>query len=191
MPDTSSTDRTALRQEQLSTRKAWSTSPEAASAQLALETRLKTVLSQLEPMCLGIYWPMKGEFNPRDLALALAQETGLQLALPFARKQPIEMHYRLWQGQAPDAVDECRIPSTQGKPVVPDVILVPCLAFTPAGYRLGYGGGYFDRFMAQHPGVTAIGVAWQHNQLSDTQLRAQPHDQPLLAVVTEAQIFSQ
>ena len=126
----------------------------------------------------------------KDLALTLARETGMQLALPFACKQPIEMHYRLWQGQAPDAVDECRIPSTQGKPVVPEVILVPCLAFTPSGYRLGYGGGYFDRFMAKHPGVTAIGVAWQHNQLSDTQLRAQAHDQALLAVVTEANIFS-
>lgn len=190
MADTSSPDRTALRQQQLSTRKAWSTTPEAASAQLALETRLRTVLTQLEPMCLGIYWPMQGEFNPRDLALTLAQETGVQLALPFARKQPIEMHYRLWQGQPPDVVDDCRIPSTQGKPVVPDVVLVPCLAFTAHGYRLGYGGGYFDRFMAQHPGVTAVGVAWQQSQLRDEQWRPQVHDQPLLAVVTESGIFS-
>ena len=72
----------------------------------------------------------------------------------------------------------------------PDVVLVPCVGFTAQGWRLGYGGGYFDRYLAAHPGVTAIGVAWQVGLLSAEQLQAQAHDQALMAVVTEKQTFS-
>mgnify|MGYP003693774087 CR=1 FL=1 len=69
------------------------------------------------------------------------------------------MHYRLWDGQAPRSVDECGIPSSDGAPVAPDVVLVPCVGFTASGFRLGYGGGYFDRWLAAHPQVCAVGVA--------------------------------
>jgi 5,10-methenyltetrahydrofolate synthetase len=77
-----------------------------------------------------------------------------------------------------------------GKPVVPDVVLVPCVGFTPEGYRLGYGGGYFDRYLAAHPGVTVIGVAWEQARVSREELAPQAHDLPLMAVVTEARVWT-
>lgn len=69
------------------------------------------------------------------------------------------------------------------------MVLVPCLGFTPDGFRLGYGGGYFDRYLAQHPDVTAVGIAWSPAQLDPTVFSSQPHDFPLIGVVTELQVF--
>lgn len=190
MPDTPAPDRAALRQQLLAHRQSWSTTPEAALAQTQLRARLIEVLAQLEPMCLGLYWPMQGEFNPRDLALIAVQQWNCSLALPFARRNPVEMHFRAWTGGEPDAVDECKIASTSGRPAAPDVILVPCVGFTDKGWRLGYGGGYFDRYMAAHPGVTAIGVAWDHSLIAADRLVVQAHDQALMAVITESRTFS-
>jgi len=67
---------------------------------------------------------------------------------------------------------------------------VPCVGFTEEALRLGYGGGYFDRYLAAHPEVTALGVAWEIGRLSLQQLEAAPHDQPLVAVVTESDTVS-
>ena len=96
------------------------------------------------------------------------------------------MHYRAWPGGPPELVDECGIASTGGAEVLPDVVLLPCLGYTRAGYRLGYGAGYFDRWLAAHPQVTAIGVAWSVGEVdADRGFTPQPHDQPLTLIVTE------
>ena len=79
----------------------------------------------------------------------------------------------------------CGIGASDGAEVVPDVLLVPCVGFTEAGYRLGYGGGYYDRWLAAHPGATAIGVAWSFSRIDPASFAAEPHDVPLTLVVTE------
>ena len=118
---------------------------------------------------------------------SMAAPESLQLALPYAYKSPRRMDYRRWDGAAPSLQDECGIGSSKGAVVVPDVVLVPCLGFTRGGYRLGYGGGYFDRWLAAHPGVTSIGVAWS---LSECHFAPEPHDQPLTLVLTELEVIS-
>ena len=183
-------DRPALRRRLLAAHQAWCASPEGEAAQGQLEQRLLDVLAQLEPDVLGVYWPMKGEFNPRTLALRAQAQWDCRLALPFAQREPVAMHFRPWDGGELSSVDECGLPSPAGKPVVPDVVLVPCVGFTPEGFRLGYGGGYFDRYLAAHPGVTVIGVAWEQARLSAVELAPQAHDLPLMAVVTEVQVWS-
>ena len=164
--------------------------PLAAEAAAALARHLAGVVEALEPACLGMYWPHRSEFNA---VAALAADSllaklplALPLALPFAQREPVRMHYRAWDGRTPTGVDDCGIACSDGAPVVPDVVLVPCLGFTASGYRLGYGGGYFDRWLAQHPGVTAVGVAWAVGAIDDVDFDAQPHDQPLTLIVTEA-----
>jgi 5,10-methenyltetrahydrofolate synthetase len=184
------TDRAALRQQLLVARRAWASGPDAIDAQQKLKQRVFSVLLQLEPECLGIFWPMQGEFNPRDVALSAQQQWNCRLALPYARRDPVDMHFRLWDGQDPTVKDECGIASAQGAPVVPDVVLVPCVGFSPEGWRLGYGGGYFDRFLAAHPEVTAIGVSWEIGQLQTSVINPQTHDRPLMAVLTESNIWS-
>ena len=177
--------RRALRQRLLSARQAWATSPAAQTAQQALADRLADVLAQLEPACLGLYWPVRGEFNPRDIALTARAASGCALALPYARRTPVEMQFRPWDGTEPDTRDECGLPAPSvAKVVQPDVVLVPCVGFTPEGFRLGYGGGYFDRYLAAHPEVTAIGLAWDEAQVEVSALSPAAHDVPLMAVLT-------
>lgn len=178
--------RTDCRRQLLDARKAWSGSPQAAQAQAQLHERVMAVLAQLEPACLGLYWPMQGEFNPREAALAAHSAFGCKLALPYAQKSPAKMHFRAWDGQPPASLDECGLPSPEGAPIVPDVVLVPCVGFTSQGYRVGYGGGYFDRYLAAHPEVTAIGVAWENSLLADDLWQPQAHDVPLMVVLTES-----
>ena len=143
------------------------------------------MLRELEPDRLGLYWPIRSEFNA---ASALAVDIGHSkwpLALPFTRRMPKAMDYRVWDGAEPTVFDECGIRSSDGAVVVPDVLLVPCVGFTVDGYRLGYGGGYFDRWLALHPGVTCVGVAWSCTQLEAGAYEPQPHDQALTLIVTE------
>ena len=58
------------------------------------------------------------------------------------------------------------------------------MGYTTTGYRLGYGGGYFDRYLEKHPGVTTIGLAWSASEVSVAAFAPQAHDQPLTLVIT-------
>lgn len=180
--------RSSLRQPLLQARQAWSTSDAALAAQQSLDAHLSSLLDQLEPTCLGLYWPIRGEFNPRPVALSLQKQMNLPLALPWAHRAGsaggVRMDYRAWDGQTPDTTDECGIPCPNGVRVEPDVLLVPCLGYTRSGYRLGYGGGYFDRYLAAHPHVTAVGLAWDEALLDEAALAPAAHDQPLMLIVT-------
>lgn len=146
---------------------------------------LTALVARLEPECLGIYWPMRSEFNAAPLWHDDRVGTSFHIALPFAQREPRQMHYRLWDGAAPRLQDECGIAASDGAAVVPDVVLVPCVGFTRSGYRLGYGGGYFDSWLAAHPHVTAVGVAWAVSEINEAEFAAEPHDQPLTLIVTE------
>lgn len=160
-------------------------SPEFTSAEAALSRVLKQVVDQLEPECLGLYWPMRSEFNAAPLWCDDKAGTSFSLALPFTQRAGRQMHYRPWDGTPPAVKDECGIPATEGRPVVPDVVLAPCVGYSPAGYRLGYGGGYFDRWLAAHPHVTAVGVAWSVGAMDAADWVPEAHDLPLSLIVTE------
>lgn len=177
-------DRAALRRHLKAAREPWLTDhPEAPAA---LAGHLASVLAQLEPLCLGLYWPLPGEFDApafwRQHAL-----TGVTVALPFAFREGRRMEFRRWDGQAPSQTDEMGISAPVGAGVEPDVVLVPCVGYRTDGYRLGYGGGYFDRWLAARPGVTAVGVAWQSAQVD---FAVAPHDQALPIVVTDAGVLA-
>lgn len=182
VPSGSADPRLVLRQQLLAQRKTWFTSDEAAQQRKAMAQHLANVLRELEPECLGLYWPFDCEFNAVEV---WQSEEGLQrivVALPYAYKSPKRMEFRQWSGKLPELRDECGIPAASGAAVVPDVVLVPCLGFTRQGYRLGYGGGYFDRWLAQHPETVAIGLAWAGGEI---EFEIAPHDVPMTLVITE------
>ncbi|WP_197047247.1 5-formyltetrahydrofolate cyclo-ligase [Paucibacter sp. KBW04] len=213
MPTLLPNSRPELRAQLLADRAAWLATPASHAAAAGLGARLQQLLAQIEPQCLGLYWPLEGEFNAAEalagralsedhalsapLALEADEDEGLDgedadedraprapvvWALPYAFKSPRRMDYRRWDGGAPGLTDECGIASSSGAPLVPDVVLVPCVGFTREGYRLGYGGGYFDRWLAAHPGVTSIGLAWS---ISETHFPVEAHDQALTLILTE------
>ncbi len=171
-------ERATLRQLGLAARRAWSATPAFQLANNAVQTALQDLLAQLEPELLGVYWPLEGEFNP-------GAGSGTPLALPYAKRSDAQMHYRRWDSAAPTLQDECGIPTSTGAVALPDVVLVPCVGFTREGFRLGYGGGYFDRWLALHPGVTTVGLAWSGAELS---FAVQAHDRPLSLIVTEREL---
>ena len=177
--------RQALRQQLLGERERFTASAEAPAADAALARHLRALLHELEPMLLGLYWPVRCEFNAVAALQADKAFDALPLALPFARRTPVDMHYRGWTREPPTAHDDCGIATSSGAPARPDVVLVPCVGFTADGLRLGYGGGYFDRWLALNPGVTAIGVAWAVGRIAAAAFEPQAHDRALALIVTE------
>jgi 5,10-methenyltetrahydrofolate synthetase len=150
---------------------------------------LTETLLALEPELIGAYWPHRSEFNA---VLALDTDptlAKLPIALPFAQRaaqgRPARMHFRAWDRKTPKLIDEVGIAASDGPEVVPDVMLVPCVGFTRAGFRLGYGGGFFDRWLAEHPHATTVGIAWAFSEIDDSVFQAQPHDLPLTIIITE------
>ncbi|PPE68586.1 5-formyltetrahydrofolate cyclo-ligase [Caldimonas thermodepolymerans] len=190
-PPAEGLDRAAMRRHLLSERERWATAAHAngtwQAAHDALAAHLHQVLAQLEPQLLGAYWPIRSEFNPRVAWQGDKTPVRVPIALPWARKSPREMEYRRWDGREPATHDECGIPSVEGAAVVPDVVLVPCVGYSPQGFRLGYGGGYFDRWLERHPHVTPVGVAWADSEVA---FAPEPHDLPLMVIVTERGIVT-
>ena len=184
-------ERSELRRALLARRREWSAGAEARLAADKLGEQLLPLLRQLEPLTLGLYWPLEGEFNAAAWAATHKLGGEMQLALPFARKAgdrgPASMEFRRWDGREPAVKDECGIPSATGPVLVPEVLLVPCLGYTREGFRLGYGGGYFDRWLEAHPGVTTIGLAWS---CCEAAFEVQPHDQAMTVVLTERELVA-
>lgn len=185
-------DRRALRSQCLAARMAFAATPQFAAAQTALLAALRTLLDALEPDCLGLFWPVRGEFSAGVLPWSPAWPRNTSLALPFARRPsaegaPAAMTYRLWDGPEAQGRDDYGLPTAQGAAVQPDVLLVPCVGYTDGLWRLGYGGGFFDRWLADHAaaGVTTVGIAWSGSRLDDAAFAAQPHDRPLDLILTE------
>lgn len=172
-------DRAQLRAELLARRTERGDDPDTEAR---IAAHLGPLLDLLEPTVLGVYWPVRFEFNPVRLLGRAREASTLPLALPWVQKTPREMHFRHWNRATPALRDEVGIPASDGAPVVPDVVLAPCVGYSAAGYRLGYGGGYFDRFLAAHPHVTAIGIApaW-----AAVDFAAEAHDVALPLIVTE------
>jgi len=155
---------------------------QAAGAQITAV--LQEIIAK-RPGVLGIYWPFRAEFDPRPLVEALATG-GRQVALPVVvdKKGPLE--YRAW---APgenliSGVWDIPIPEKR-EIVVPAMVLAPVVGFDRDRYRLGYGGGYFDRTLAAlNPRPMAIGVGFAMQQIET--IHPQSFDIPMDLIVTEA-----
>ena len=133
------------------------------------------------------YRAVKDEADPALLMRALAAK-GHALALPRIAAKDCALHFHRWREG--DALhDNCHgiaEPAADAERVTPDIILVPLLAFDAAGHRLGYGGGYFDRTLAEIR-ATTIGIAYARQQIPS--LPREPHDRTLDAILTENGIF--
>jgi 5-formyltetrahydrofolate cyclo-ligase len=137
------------------------------------------------------FMPMKSEINPLPLLRNLAQ-AGAALALPVVsgRGKPLIMRAWLWGEPLNSGVWGIREPKPDAKEVDPDILLVPLLAFDRRGYRLGYGGGYYDMTIAglrARKNVTAVGIALSAQEVA--QVPTTPRDARLDLVLTEHEVI--
>jgi 5-formyltetrahydrofolate cyclo-ligase len=153
-----------------------------------IEAKLRALLLERAVMTLGVYWPFQAEFDPRALIdWVIAQ--GSAVALPAVVDKTGPLEYRAWRpGEAlVDGVWNIPIPEVR-EVVLPQAVLAPLVGFDRQCYRLGYGGGYFDRTLAAlSPRPLAIGVGFEMSQIET--IFPQPFDIPMDLIVTEARIL--
>ncbi len=176
--------RAALRRDKLAARMALDKDAHAALSN-QIEAHLAALLAPLAAQTIAFCAPFRGEFDMRPLATLLI-EHGWCCAMPVVETADGPMHFRGWTPACAMDVDQFGIPvPANGDILVPSIVLLPLVAFDPQGYRLGYGGGYFDRTLAAMvPRPLAIGVGFEFARVDD--IGPQSHDIRLDAVVTEA-----
>src|SRR5471030_2250458 len=154
----------------------------------AISAHIEAGFALLAGMIVGFCWPFKSEFDARFVIRQL-RGRGATAALPVVIAKATPLQFRAWWPGAPMTTGVYDIPIPDGTAlVVPDAAIVPMNGFDAQAYRLGYGGGYFDRTLdATSPQPLAIGVAFEFAGLPT--IRPQPHDVPMDFVVTEAGIY--
>lgn len=149
----------------------------------AISARLDAALGDLRGRIVCAYWPFRGEPDLRRW-METARARGARCALPVVTKKAAPMAFRLWTPGEPLTRGVWNIPvPAGGAAVTPDVVIAPVVGFDPDCYRLGYGGGYFDRTLAaltRRPVVAGVG----HVLAALPTIYPQPHDIPMDFVAT-------
>jgi 5-formyltetrahydrofolate cyclo-ligase len=140
---------------------------------------------ELASALVGFYWPIRGEIGLHGLIRRLI-ERGAGAALPVVVEPGRPLEFRAWRPGDRLERGVWNIPIPAERQIVrPTALLVPLVGFDGQGYRLGYGGGYYDRTLAaMDPKPLTIGVGFDLGRFST--IHPQPHDIPLDAIVTEA-----
>tara|TARA_R110000751_G_scaffold189187_2_gene295171 strand:+ start:34038 stop:34862 length:825 start_codon:yes stop_codon:yes gene_type:complete len=165
------TERLAVSAEQ---RQQWS----AAIAHHIAET------SDFENKIVSFYWPFKGEPDLRPL-MNVVMEKGGSCALPVVVAKAMPLEFWSWKPGEPldRGVWNIPIPASKNR-VTPDIVMAPFVGFDPDHFRLGYGGGFFDRTLAamdSKPLVIGLG----YSMAAVKTIFPQPHDIPMSVIVTE------
>lgn len=176
--------RQALRENLLAARSGLVDRPQR---ELELRRHVADWLARAGVRAVAFYWPIRGEPDLRDVvAQWLAGDTRRVAALPIVSGEVLTFH--TWTYEAPMRAAEFGVPvPAQGRLVQPDALLIPCVGFDAQRYRLGYGGGYYDRTLAQIvPWPLTVGIAFESARVAS--IAPQPHDVQLDAVITETGI---
>lgn len=136
---------------------------------------------------LGFCWPIRGKFDVRGIAKQHLASGG-QVALPVVVQQSAPVEFWRWYPGIAMSTGIWNIPIPKERDVLmPDAVIVPLVGFDESGFRLGYGGGYFDRTLAAAtPRPYAIGLGYEDSALQT--IYPQPHDIPMDVIVTERSI---
>ncbi|MFP7674554.1 5-formyltetrahydrofolate cyclo-ligase [Marivita sp. S0852] len=184
--------RKAQRQHLLATRKTLSVADhKSVSARIArnLDTALKDRCDGARGKVLSMYWPIKGEPDLRGLMTNL-HAAGVTIALPLVETKAAPLVFRLWTPDTQMIRGDWNIPvpPADAQRLTPDIALAPLVGWDSNGFRLGYGGGYFDRTLeVLDPSPIKIGIGFASAKL--TTIYPQPHDIAMDVIVTEAQSF--
>lgn len=204
----SNLDLKTLRNQLLSQRTAYAQNPASFALSQAVIAALNRALTvELQSIeSIALYWPIQQEIDLRLCLVGWANaRPGRKLALPVMQADK-QLGFYTWN--ADDAmvsqrhgISEPNSNNPKTQQIVPDCILIPCVGWTWASnahkdslqmhyWRLGYGGGYFDRTLAhlryRKPDIVCIGIAYDWQRLSSSQWQPEAHDEPLAAMLTES-----
>ncbi|MCO5081214.1 MAG: 5-formyltetrahydrofolate cyclo-ligase [Rhizobiaceae bacterium] len=155
---------------------------QARSSRIA--SMLDLTIGKFSGRVVGTYWPFKGEPDLRNWGIRVIERGG-RIALPVVIQKGWPLEYRIWSPGDPleRGVWNILVPS-RGPAVQPDVVIAPVVGFDDAHYRLGYGGGFFDRTLAIMPRKPlAIGVGYAEARIPT--IHPQTHDIPMDVIVTD------
>ena len=154
-------------------------------------THLKLILENTKPCVVGSYLPFRNEF-PTQLLNDEFNKLNFNLSLPCINKNDSSMTFRNYtsdSGLAPNSYGILE-PSQNAEEVVPSIIIVPLVAFSLTGYRLGYGGGYYDRYIEKNldnQNLIKIGLGFSFQKYD--KLPNENHDQKLDWILTENYLY--
>jgi 5-formyltetrahydrofolate cyclo-ligase len=164
------------------------TQAELDAAREKIDRHIERAFPGLGRACVALCWPIKNEYDARHLAHAL-RERGARTALPVvvAARQPLV--FREWHPGVALAKGVMDIPyPADSDEVTPDAVLLPMNGWDAQGFRLGYGGGFFDRTLASLPKKpVTIGVTYELARMET--IHPQAWDIPVDYVVTERGIY--
>ncbi len=160
-----------------------------ASADTRISALLEETLPQITTRSFSFFWPMPGEPDLREAA-ARWYAAGATAALPDTVKG-MPLTFRPWSPGCAmrPGVWNIPVPDTE-RTMHPSILLIPCLGFDSDGYRLGHGGGFYDRTLAERtpdaghpPCPLAVGIAYSHAVLPS--IWPEAHDIPMDMIITE------
>ena len=141
---------------------------------------------------IGAYWPIKGEFDPLP-ALHRGKEDGelldeplrRRIGLPVVNKEHKTLTFHAWYPGCPMEPDAYGIPKPKDtEMIVPTLLFVPCVGYAAGGYRLGYGGGFYDRTLATlQPKPFTVGLGFTNGYLDE--FEPEEFDLPLDAILND------
>ncbi len=149
-----------------------------------LAEKLDQAIGRVSGRIVSSYWPFRGEPDLRNWAIKVIERGG-RIALPVVLRKSEPLEFRVWQPGDPleRGVWNILVPS-RGPAVLPDVVIAPVVGFDTANYRLGHGGGYFDRTLAAMPRMPLrIGIGFATAKIAT--IYPQPHDIPMDTIVTD------
>ena len=152
---------------------------------------LQQTFPQLANQRVAFCWPVKNEADLRPLMAAWisAGAPGFKALLPVVLAPGAPLAFREWAPDCAMTIDRYGIPTPEtGDYLTPEALLIPVNAFDEAGYRIGYGGGFFDRTLsALTPAPLSIGIGFELARV--TTIHPEAHDVRLDAVISEAGTF--
>ncbi|HSI50130.1 MAG TPA: 5-formyltetrahydrofolate cyclo-ligase [Ideonella sp.] len=155
-----------------------------------LQEVLQVWLIKRPETTIGAYWPIKGEFDalPALYRWSEAAEPGQpprRIGLPVMNRETKRLSFHVWYPGCEMEEDAYGIPKPKDTEIFhPQLLLVPCVGYGPGGLRLGYGGGFYDRTLAEiQPRPYTAGLGYAHGYVP--WLAPEPHDVPLDALLNE------
>ncbi|MBU0582204.1 MAG: 5-formyltetrahydrofolate cyclo-ligase [Alphaproteobacteria bacterium] len=155
-----------------------------ASMAQKIAAGLDAAIGDVAGRLVSLYWPFRGEPDMRPW-MASVIDRGGAVALPVVVEKAQPLVFRAYKpgDRLEKGVLNIPIPA-EGEPVLPDVVISPIVGVDPQNYRLGYGGGFFDRTLAAMPKKPlVIGIGYEMQRIAT--IYPQTHDIPMDRIVTE------